>query len=187
MASIDLQRVTASARSVPGFNLIEAFSACDNLFVRYGGHSQAAGFTLARERIPELREKLSAIAAESMVERPRGPAIRIDAEVGLAELTTEALQWLHTLEPYGVGNPQPVFLTRGLGVVATQYVGRQGQHVKLRVRQGADEWTALMFSQAERWVEGISNVDLVYTLLTDYWNGERQVNLRVLDFRAAAP
>ena len=57
----------------------------------------------------------------------------------------------------------------------------------MSVGRGSDEWTALMFSQAERWVEGISSVDLVYTLLTDYWNGERQVNLRVLDFRAAAP
>ena len=186
MSSVADQRVTASARSIPEFNLIGAFTACSDLFVRFGGHSQAAGFTLLRERVPELREELSAIAAAALSELPLAPITSIDAVIGLAELGHEALEWLSALEPYGVGNPQPVFLTRGVQVTASQYVGRQGRHVKLRVRQGREEWTALMFDQAEKWQDGISKVDLVYSLLTDYWNGERQVNLRVLDFRPSA-
>ncbi len=186
MSSVADQRVTASARSIPEFNLIEAFTACSDLFVRFGGHSQAAGFTLLRERVPELREELSAIAAAALSELPLAPITSIDADIGLAELGHEALEWLLALEPYGVGNPQPVFLTRGAQVTASQYVGRQGRHVKLRVRQGREEWTALMFDQAEKWQDSISNIDLVYSLLTDYWNGERQVNLRVLDFRPSA-
>ena len=186
MSSVADQRVTASARSIPEFNLIGAFTACSDLFVRFGGHSQAAGFTLLRERVPELREELSAIATAALSELPLAPITSIDADIGLAELSHEALEWLMALEPYGVGNPQPVFLTRGAQVTASQYVGRQGRHVKLRVRQGREEWTALMFDQAEKWQDGISKVDLVYSLLTDYWNGERQVNLRVLDFRPSA-
>lgn len=185
MASVDSDRVIASGRSVPEFNLIESFAACEDLFLRYGGHSQAAGFTLLRSRIPELGERLSALAAPKMVGRPPRPVINIDAEVSLEELTPEALQWLEDLEPFGVGNPLPVFLSRGLRIVDSQYIGRQSQHLKLRARQGKVEWTVLAFNQADKWSRNTSVIDLVHTIMADTWNGERRLNLRALDFRPA--
>ena len=187
MAYVDAERVTASARSVPEFNLIECFAACEDLFVKYGGHSQAAGFTILRQKIPELRNRLSAMLPGSFVVQQAHPVIKVDAEVDLRELTPDVLRWIEDLEPFGKGNTQPVFLTRGLRVTGVQYIGRQGQHVKFRARQGKSEWTVLAFNQANKWSYTATDIDLVYTVMADFWNGERRLNLRALDFRPSSP
>ena len=111
--------------------------------------------------------------------------LNIDTEVQLSELTGDLLQWLSTLEPFGVANPQPTFLTCGVNVLDTRYMGREGQHLRLRLKQGNHEWTALAFNKATHWIEGTPHIDLVYTIATDYWNGEKRVNLKILDFRPA--
>ena len=185
MASIDDEHVVASARSIPEFNLVQSFTTCANLFIRYGGHSQAAGFTLERIRIPQMREQLTAIAEEILETQELQHALEMDARLNLSDITPEALHWLRKLEPFGVGNPQPRFLIEGLQIVETRYVGKSGQHVRLRVRQGTHQRTALAFNQAERWAEGVSRVDLVCTISTDFWNGAETITLKVLDFRPA--
>jgi single-stranded-DNA-specific exonuclease len=183
MSSTNDDHVVASARSIPGFNLIEALTACESLFVRYGGHSQAAGFTLARERIPLLSEQLTCIADERLSAQDLRPSLQIDAEVKLAELGRPLFQWLRQLEPFGQGNTQPAFLTRGVEIVDTKFVGQQAQHVRLRVREKGAEWTALAFNQAKNWTSATSCLDLVYSIATDSWNGSERVTLKILDSR----
>jgi single-stranded-DNA-specific exonuclease len=185
MAAIDDEYLVASARSIPEFNIVEAFSACCDLFLRYGGHPQAAGFTISRRQLPLLTEKLTALAEGALAARELWPVLPIDAEVKLADLTGEMLHWLSTLEPFGPANPQPKFLTRKVHVMEARYMGQLGQHVKLRVRQGNQEWTALAFNQAARWANPISNVDLVYSVIFDHWRGAETTTLKVLDFRPA--
>jgi single-stranded-DNA-specific exonuclease len=185
LASIDNEHVVASGRSIPEFNLVQSFTTCADLFVRYGGHSQAAGFTLEKVRISQMREQLTAIAEETLETQDLQPALEMDARLNLSDLTPELLHWLRQLEPFGVGNPQPRFLIEGLQIVETRYVGQSGQHVRLRVRQGTHQRTALAFNQAERWAEGVSQVDLVCTISTDFWNGAETITLKALDFRPA--
>ena len=185
MAAIDDEYLIASARSIPEFNIVAAFTACRDLFLRYGGHPQAAGFTLSRKRVPLLTESLTAIAEETLGSRDLRPVLPIDAEVKLADLTGEVLHWLSTLEPFGPANPQPTFLTRKAHVIETRYIGQLGQHVKLRVRQGNQEWTALAFNQAERWAYTTPRIDMVYSVASDHWRGAETVTLKVLDFRPA--
>jgi single-stranded-DNA-specific exonuclease len=185
MAAIDDEYLIASARSIPEFNIVEAFAACRDLFLRYGGHPQAAGFALSRKRIPQLMESLIAIAEETLGSRELRPVLPIDAEVKLADLTGEALHWLSSLEPFGPANPRPTFLTRKVHVMEARYIGNLGQHVKLRVRQGNQEWTALAFNQAEHWAYTIPSIDLVYSVASDHWRGIESTTLKVLDFRPA--
>lgn len=185
MAAIDDEYLVASARSIPEFNIVEAFTACQGLFLRYGGHPQAAGFTLSRKRVPRLTESLTALADEALASKELRPVLPIDAEVKLADLTSEMLHWLSSLEPFGPDNPQPVFLTRKVHVMETRYIGNLGQHVKLRVRQGNQEWTALAFNQAERWANTMPSVDLVYSVTSDHWRGTETTTLKVRDFRPA--
>jgi len=185
MADIGDGYVTASGRSIPEFNLVEAFTACEPMFLRYGGHSQAAGFTLLRDKIPELTDKLGTIAEEMLESVELRPILGIDAEVNLSEITEDFLLWLAALEPFGVANRQPVFLTRNVGITDTRYMGNLGQHLRLRVRQGNVAWTAVAFNQADKWSDGMEAVDIVYTLSSDYWRGEKRVNLKLLDFRPA--
>ena len=95
------------------------------------------------------------------------------------------LAWLADLEPWGVGNPAPTFLSRGVHVMEARYMGNQGQHLRLRVRQGNSEWTALAFNLGEKWIQGAQTLDLVYTLSKDSWRGEERHVLHVTDFRAS--
>ena len=184
--SVEDQYVVGSGRSIPEFDIFEAFSSCQDLFVRFGGHSQAAGFTIAKEKLPILEERLNAVAEEALhalETRELQPTVAVDAEVGLSELNGDLRGWLSKLEPFGAGNRQPVFLTRRARVVGTQYVGNAGQHVKLNVTQGDDQATALAFNQADRWVDGTPEVDLVYSLMFDRWQGTERLTLKVMDFQ----
>jgi single-stranded-DNA-specific exonuclease len=188
-------RAMASGRSIPEFNIVEAFTACGHLLTRYGGHAQAAGFTLPAKNLPLLEAELTAIAENALGSRDLRPTLSIDAEVKIADLLGEPLGWLSSLEPFGVANPRPVFLTRRVQVLEAQGVGKSGQHLKLRVREGNSpdpdpdrdgpfgQYTALAFNQAHKWVANTPYLDLVYTLSASPQPGDGDVTLKVLDFR----
>ncbi len=184
LAAGEGDRLTASARSLPEFNIVEALSQCEDLFERYGGHAQAAGFTLQRCNLPPLVERMIALAEKARIGQDLGAVMPVDAEVQLPELNDAVLAWLADLEPWGVGNPAPTFLSRGVHVMEAHYMGNQGQHLRLRVRQGKSEWTALAFNLGENWVQGTTSLDLVYTVNKDSWRGEERHVLHVADFRA---
>ena len=183
--SVEDDRVVGSGRSIPEFDIFEAFSACEDLFLRFGGHSQAAGFTLPIDKLPHLEERLTEVAEKALASLELQPTLAVDAEIGLEELSGDLKGWLSKLEPFGAGNRQPVFLTRRARVLEARYVGKKSQHVKLKVIQGNEQGTALAFNQAERWVDGTSEVDLVYSLMFDRWQGVEKLTLKVLDFQTA--
>ncbi|HJZ47591.1 MAG TPA: single-stranded-DNA-specific exonuclease RecJ, partial [Roseiflexaceae bacterium] len=122
-----------SARSIPGFNMIEALAACDELFARYGGHSAAAGFTIATERLPELEARLLDYAATRLPDQMLVPALEIDADVPLGALNWQLLEQIAVLEPFGQSNPQPVLMSRRVRVASSRATGAEGQHLKLRL------------------------------------------------------
>ena len=185
--STDGDHLVASARGRPEFNLVEAFSACQGHLVRYGGHAQAAGFTVTRDNLPKLVEGLTAFAQNKLGSRELSPTLAIDAVAEFDELTDDLIQWLHDLEPYGPANPTPVFLTSGVPVSEVHYMGQARQHLRLLVGNangnGSGRWTALAFNQADKWVDGATRLDLVYTITADSWRGPKALALRVLDFR----
>jgi len=189
--STDGDYLVASGRSIPEFNIVEAFTASQDLLERYGGHAQAAGFTVARSKLPILAANLNAYAEKALGSHDLRPQLAIDAEIGLGELTDDLLHWVSTLEPFGMANPSPVFLSRNVQVLHARHMGNSGQHVALNVRQGDSEWNALAFNLGERWqgehrTGETTNLDLVYTLTADHWRGPGALALRVLDFRAAS-
>ena len=181
----DEDHLVASARGIPEFNLVEAFSACHSHLVRYGGHAQAAGFTVARENLPRLVEDLTAFAQNKLGSLNLSPSLTIDAVVALDDLTDDLFRWLQDLEPYGPANPTPVFLTPGVPVSEVHYMGQSRQHLRLAVGNGNRRWTALAFNQADQWVDDTRRLDLVYSITTDSWRGPDARALRVLDFRPA--
>jgi len=124
-----------SGRSIAGFHLLDALESCHDLFTRFGGHAHAVGFSLPSERVEELRERLGAYAAEHLVEEDLGVALACDAEIPLAQVTPEFHSWLRRLEPFGMGNEEPVFVARNVRVLAPPRVMKE-KHVRLRVCQG---------------------------------------------------
>ena len=185
LAQVDDQTWVASGRSIPGFNLVEAFRSCSDLFVRFGGHSQAAGFSIKRENLGEMQQRLCEIASIRLAGIDLRPMLYIDTVIGLSDLTDEFLARLEELEPYGEANPKPLFLTRSLAVAQVSRIGKAGQHLKMLVSDGRKSLPALLFNRSDEWEEGQDMVDLVYTVSVDHWRGRKQISLVVEDFAPA--
>ncbi|HYH01032.1 MAG TPA: single-stranded-DNA-specific exonuclease RecJ [Terriglobales bacterium] len=126
-----------SGRSIEAFHLMEALESCAPLFTRFGGHAHAAGFALPSERIPELRQALCARANERLTPEDLRPVLRYDSEIMLDEVTPNLFEFIEQLEPFGMSNPEPVFISRGVRVLVPPRLLKE-KHMKLRVRQEPD-------------------------------------------------
>ena len=183
--ALDGNLVRASARSIPSFNIIAALEHCRDLFQRHGGHPMAAGFVMERKNLHLLEERLTDIAREFVGDTQVKPPLRIDAVAYPADLMGKTFKQLTTLEPFGYGNPNPVFLARGMKVVHGWTVGNAGQHLRLKLRHNKSTWSAIAFRQGNGTVPLGEELDVVFTLSTGSWRGQKVLNLKVLDFRPA--
>jgi single-stranded-DNA-specific exonuclease len=134
--SRDGEEAFGSGRSIRAFHLLEAIESCGSLFARYGGHSHACGFAMPSANVADLRAKLDAFARTRLTPADFDPILDLDAELDLSEITPELFQALELLEPYGMGNPEPVFATRGAQLAAPPRILKE-KHVKLKLRAGA--------------------------------------------------
>jgi single-stranded-DNA-specific exonuclease len=173
---------TGSCRSIPEFNLIESLTECRELFVEFGGHKGAAGFTMLTQNIPLLQEKLIKIAGTKLEAVDLRPKIDIDAEVTLKELAGSAFRDLQRLAPFGQANPMPVFVSRKVKVVGCRTMGSDGGHLRLKLEQGGMVWDAVGFGFGAHQAEMSAPIDIVYNLELDQWNGKSTLRLNLLDF-----
>lgn len=173
----------ASGRSIPEFNIVAAMESCEDLLVRFGGHSQAAGLTVATKDIPQLKSRLEAYSAESLETHSLIRTVEIDAEISFDELDETMIRWINDLEPYGPGNPRPVFASMGVKVLETFHMGREQQHLRLRVEMNGARFTALAFNQAGKWQPNTEFADLAFTVMNDSFRGKGAIALRLLDFK----
>ena len=125
-----------SGRSIRSFHLLEAIESCSTLFSRYGGHSHACGFAMPSANVADLRAKLDLFARARLTSADFDPILDLDAELDLADVTPQLFQALQLMEPYGMGNPEPVFAARGVQLTAPPRIMKD-KHVKLKLRPGA--------------------------------------------------
>lgn len=174
-----------SARSIPGFDLYKGLSACENLLLRFGGHKYAAGFAIQADRIPEFREKLSALVMESMGNDGFIRTQTVDAAVTLEELTIELIRRLENLSPFGQGNPEPRLGVRGLQVIASRIVGNN--HLKMRMKsRGGVALDAIAFNKGGllgKQVRDGARLAAVLTPRINSWNGNAAVELEIKDLK----
>ena len=177
--------IRGSARVIPGYDCLqEALTPCGDLFIRFGGHTQAAGFEMVPERLPELENRMKLVAQKAAERIPPETILDIDAEVPLSSVPGETFRWIKKMEPFGMENPAPRFLTRNLVPVEAKFMGDKKQHLRLKLKErGGAVWDAVAFRQGERWVPNVPLVDVVYTIGTD-WRGNTEVlALKVVDFQ----
>ncbi len=130
--SIDGDEAHGSGRSIPAFHLLNALESCAQLFTRFGGHAHAVGFSMAAAQVPALRAHLNAYARERLTLADFEPVLKLDAELGLDRISPELFDCLSRLEPFGVGNPEPVFAAHGVRLMAPPKLIKD-KHVKLRL------------------------------------------------------
>lgn len=174
-----------SARSIPGFNIVDALAECADLFEKYGGHAAAAGFTIANKYLPELERRLEAIAAERISDDMLTPQLRLDSEATFAELTLETQAALDQLAPFGMENPQPRFVSYNVQVLEARHVGSEGKHLRLRLMQDRTILSAIAFGFGH-WLDHLPRgtmIDVAYTTSINEWQGKSSLQLQVVDIR----
>jgi len=183
--SFDGEVGRGSGRSVEGFHLFNALQECESLLERFGGHRMAAGLTVRRDRVEELAERIREMARRDLSERDAVPELQLDLEVPLSRLGRDLLDWLNHLAPFGSGNPQPILVVRGVELDRTSRVGADGGHLRMQLVDDGKRLPAIGFGLGRRLQEARSagRADVALEIAENTWNGRREVQARVLDFR----
>jgi len=176
------QLSSGSCRSIPEFNIIRALNQCSSLFTQFGGHSQAAGFTLPTKNLPRLKHHLSQLVTTQLEGVDLRPHLDIEAEVPLPELSGATFQIMQKLAPFGQGNPLPTFLSRRVEVIDCHTMGSNGEHLRLKLKQSGTVWDGVGFRLGNYLAKVTSSLDIVYNLEIDRWGGEEKLRLNILDF-----
>jgi single-stranded-DNA-specific exonuclease len=182
-----------SARSVYGFNIISALAEFKDLFLDLGGHSMAAGFTVEKSNLLQLKKNLSSWVEKNLSDELLVSKIKVDCQLSVGQLNMDYYQAVSQLAPFGMGNPEPVFLLSGVRVVRIDQVGGDGQHLKLFLDDPATPLVervpveVIGFGLGE-WSKKIlpgDLLDIIFSLSLDTWGGRKRIVLRLKDLKIA--
>jgi single-stranded-DNA-specific exonuclease len=176
-----------SCRSIPQFDMLGALERCAHLFLRFGGHKQAAGLTMDAARVRELRIAVNDVADETIGPEDLMPRLRIDTDLGFRGITGEVAAGIASLAPFGAGNPRPVFAARRVEIVDGPRKLKD-RHLKMSLRQDGRVFRAVAWRAAERHdylAEHRQALDVAFSLEQNQFNGEVHLELTVADIREA--
>jgi single-stranded-DNA-specific exonuclease len=186
--SIDDGVAHGSGRSIPQFDLLEALESCADLFLKFGGHRQAAGATIEASRLGELRRRLAAFANERLSPQDLVPRLRIDSPLGLREISSAVIEGLVRLGPYGPANPKPIFRASPVDLLEPPRRLKE-RHLALLVRQDGRAFRAVAWRSADQHDYLSANragLELAYSLDRNEYRGETMTELNVADVRLPA-
>ena len=176
-----------SARSVPGFNLYEAIHACREHLLGYGGHFAAAGMTMELNQVNAFREKFEQVVSSTIDPQLLIPEILIDDEIILSDIKWPFYNILQQMEPFGPENLRPVFIVKKIMDSGYSKIVKE-QHIRFSLRQNNTMITGIGFGMAEKFslLQSGKPVDIVFKIDENEWNGEKTLQLRVIDFRLSS-
>ncbi len=172
---------TGSVRSIPEINIMEILDSLERFFIRYGGHSQAAGLSLYERELYNFELSITEkIKAHLKGERPV-PILRLDAEVSFNDIGFSLIKELKDLEPSGYGNEEPLLGARDILPVESRVVGNG--HLKLRLRQGSNEFDVIGFGMADLIDLTSGPVDIAFLPQINDFNGRKTIQLKIKAIR----
>ena len=190
LIAVDGSKGKGSGRSPKVFHLYEGLKACAEFLDGYGGHRQAAGLSIQTSRIEAFVAHFENTARARLRAEDLVAETEIDAELDLSELHGETMAEIRRLEPYGQGNPEPIFLARQAQVVSARIVGGNSLlgklgHLKLLLRspRGGRPLDAIGFGMADAPITHNGRIDLLYTPEVNVWNGNASLQLRLKDLQ----
>ena len=166
-----------SGRSVAGVNIYEALSECQELLLQYGGHEQAAGMSIGEGDIDRFREMFDKAVVRGC--RDKELILNIDCMVELSDISEELVSELETLEPFGIGNPEPVLYAQSVQVKSQRLL--RDKHLSFKVAQGGKPLDAIWFNMKEPGLLKQDKIDIVFTPEFNIWNGKKELRLRIRD------
>ncbi len=176
-----------SARSIPGVNIHEAMSTCRDLFIRFGGHAQAAGLTIEAKNVPEFKRRLSEAIREQAAPEAFIPTEEYDLELELSEMTEAFVDAFSAMQPTGFGNPAPIFCVRGVHTTDVRTIGKDGAHLRMRLAQGSDMRSAIGFRMGDRAANLPEVIEAIITLSINVWQDKRSVQCELRQMQAYMP
>ncbi len=183
---------TGSARSIPSFNVVEALKYSKDVLVKFGGHAAAAGFTLRTEHLDIFYKNLLDFADTNINEADLAKVINIDAEMRPEDVNMQTAEALGAFEPFGVDNNKPKFMLSNVEVCECRGVGNDSKHLQIsvnaRLMNGTQKTLKCIAFGFGKMIEQLpvgERIDLAFELLTDTWQGRKNIKLRVIDFRKA--
>ena len=178
--------ISGSARSVGGFDIYTAIDSCSDLLTNFGGHKYAAGLSMHINDLPEFKERFEAYVAAHIREDQLQPTLLVEAELDLADITPAFYNVIRYLEPFGPGNPRPLFATRNLiNHRDTRVVGKTSEHLRLDVTDRAYAITGIAFGRADmaQHIQNGNPVDICYELDENTFNNRTTIQMMVQDIK----
>lgn len=173
-----------SGRSIEGFSIVDALGRCAKHLEKFGGHEMAAGLTVKQESFAVFADQFRAVARELLSEEQLQPRLQLDSEVALSELNFDLLQWHEMLQPFGTGNPQPLFFARHVEPAAEPQVLKE-KHLVLRLRQRNYHQRAIFFGGATTALPA-APWDVAFLISSDEYEGQPRLQLHVQALRSSA-
>ena len=178
--------ISGSARSVGGFDIYSAIDSCSDLLTNFGGHIFAAGLSMKPENLPEFKQRFENYVSQHILSEQRQPVIQVEAEINFSDITNQFFNILRHLEPFGPGNPRPIFVTRNVcNYRYTRRVGKQGEHLRLDVTDQTGVMQGIAFGKGEyaNHLMNGENLDICYELQQNTFNGQTTLQMLVQDLR----
>lgn len=180
-------KIAGSGRGIEGFDCTAALQATNDLYLKYGGHPAACGLTLAdNSKLDEFKQRMNAFAATVLTSDHLQPRLLIDEELPISRIQWPLQELLQSFEPFGMGNPQPKFLSRRVEIVEMAAIGQQKNHLRLVVTQDHQVFRKMIGFRFGQWIELLrvgAKIDIVYTIEVNEWNGNRELQLKLVDLR----
>lgn len=176
-----------SARSIPGVDIHQAMATCRDLFVRFGGHAQAAGLTIEKKNIPEFKRRLTQAIQEQSEPEAFIPTEEYDLELELSEMTEELVQAFGSMQPTGFGNPAPVFCVRGVHTTDVRTMGKENAHLRMRLSSGSEMRNAIGFRMGDKARSMPEVIEAVVGLSINEWQDRRSVQCELRQIRPYMP
>lgn len=177
-----------SLRSIPEVNIIETLKECSDLIERFGGHAQAAGVTISHNNISEFCEKISQLIDKKIDGKEIITALKIDLEIMPEDINWELMAELKKMEPYGIGNEEPVFMAKNMIVMDYRICGNGSKHLKLSLKGKSKSpkiFDSIGFGFGDKFpnLKNGDKIDIVFNLKEDNWNGNKKIQLNLVDLK----
>lgn len=177
---------TASCRSTEAFNMVEALNSMRDIFIKYGGHAGAAGFSIAIENIEEFSKRINEYAVENLNSEDTKKPIKIDCELSMIKISFDLMDKLSLLEPYGFGNASPMFAIRNCKYTNFRAIGKEKNHLMMDLIKNGVEMKNCVWFNSEDMLETILNnkeIDIAFKLKMETYKDKYQYKIFIEDIK----
>ncbi|SCZ07249.1 single-stranded-DNA-specific exonuclease RecJ [Alkaliphilus peptidifermentans] len=183
--SLEDGEAKGSARSIPGFNIFEALSSCKDMFIKFGGHEQAAGLSMKQEKLAEFKESINNKANEALSHDDFIREISFDDHLAYNEIDDKIISELELLEPHGMGNPGPKFICRSLKVSSIQTVGAEGKHLRVELINEGKKINGIAFGLGylKEYIQSEDLVEVIFVPEYNIFNGYKNLQMNIKDMK----